>query len=94
MFHVCLCYVAFSVPCSLVVTCWERADFLVHLCVVFSCVFLTFRNGVSYQVWYLIVSIPGPKVIKLEFSLKLKIKHNDLLIADTCLQSANHCPLF
>ena len=35
MFHVCLCY-------ALVVTCLERADLLVLLCVVFSCVFVTF----------------------------------------------------
>ena len=27
-------------------------------------------------------------------SLKLKIKHNDWLLADTCLQTANHCGLF
>ena len=38
--------------------------------------------------------IPGLEVIKLEFSLKLKIKCNDWLLADTCLQAANHCTLF
>ena len=37
---------------------------------------------------------PGLEVIKLEFSLKLKIKHNDWLLADMCLQAANHCALF
>ena len=26
MFHVCLCYAIFSVPCSLVITCWDRTD--------------------------------------------------------------------
>ena len=31
--------------------CWERADLLAHLCVMFS-------GGVSSQVWYMIVSIP------------------------------------
>ena len=25
MFHVSLCYALLSVPCSLVITCWERA---------------------------------------------------------------------
>ena len=35
-----------------------------------------------------------PEVIKLEYSLRLKIKHNDWLLADTCLQAANHCALF
>ena len=37
---------------------------------------------------------PGPEVIKLEYSLKLKIKRNDWLHADTCPQAANHCTLF
>ena len=36
----------------------------------------------------------GPEVIKLEYSLKLKIKHNDWLLADMCPQAANHCALF
>ena len=40
MVQVCLCYAAVSVPCSLVVTCWEKADIWVVLCVVFSCVFV------------------------------------------------------
>ena len=37
---------------------------------------------------------PGLEVIKLEYSLKLKIKCNDWLLADTCQQVANHCTLF
>ena len=37
---------------------------------------------------------PGLEVIKREFILRLKIKCNDWLIADTCPQSANHCALF
>ena len=36
----------------------------------------------------------GLKVIKLEFILKLKLKHNDWLLVDTCLQATNHCALF
>ena len=36
----------------------------------------------------------GLEVIKLENSLRLKIKHNDWLLADTCPQAANHCALF
>ena len=36
----------------------------------------------------------GLEVIKLEFILKLKIKCNDWLLADTCPQAANHCALF
>ena len=36
----------------------------------------------------------GLKVIKLEYILRLKIKRNDWLIADMCLQAANHYALF
>ena len=34
------------------------------------------------------------EVIKLEYSLRLTIKRNDWLLADTCPQEANHCSLF
>ena len=51
VFHVC--HAVVSVHCSLVVTCWERADLFAVLYVMFSCVFVTFLC-----VWYLIVSIP------------------------------------
>ena len=37
---------------------------------------------------------PGLKVIKLEYILRLKIKRNDRLLADTCLQAANHYTRF
>ena len=37
---------------------------------------------------------PGLEVIKLENSLKLKIKHNDWLLVDTYPQAVNHCALF
>ena len=36
----------------------------------------------------------GLEVIKLEFILRLKIKRNDWLFADTCPQAANHCAYF
>ena len=58
LFHVCLYYAALSVPYSLVITSWERADLLALLCVMFSCVLVTFPYGVLGQMWYLIVSIP------------------------------------
>ena len=58
VFRVCLCYTFVSVPCSFVITCWERADLLALLCVMFLCVFVTFSYGVPGQVWYLIVSNP------------------------------------
>ena len=37
---------------------------------------------------------PGFVVIKFEYSLRLKIKRNDWLLADTCPQAANHSALF
>ena len=37
---------------------------------------------------------PDLEVIKLEFILRHKIKHNDWVLADTCPQAANHCALF
>ena len=54
------CYLCFflSVRCSLVFTCWEKADLLALLCVMFYCDFVTFPCGVLGQVWYLIVSTP------------------------------------
>ena len=60
LFVVCVClgHTVLSVSCSLVVTCWEIADLLALLYVMFSCVFDTFRYGVLGQVWYLIVSNP------------------------------------
>ena len=35
MLHVGVCCNVVSVVCSLVVTCWERADILAAMCVVF-----------------------------------------------------------
>ena len=51
-------YANLSVPCRNGITCWERADLSAHLCVLFSCVFVTFPHVVSGQVWNLIVLIP------------------------------------
>ena len=56
VFHVC--HTVVSDPYSLVVICWDRADHLALLFVMFSCVLVTFTNGVLGHVWYLIVSIP------------------------------------
>ena len=41
-----------------------------------------------------VIKQPGPEVIKLEHSLKLKIKRSDWLLANTCPQTANHCAYF
>ena len=53
-----VCHAFLSVHCSLVVSCWERADLLALLCVMFYCAFVTFPYGFLGQVWYLNVSIP------------------------------------
>ena len=37
---------------------------------------------------------PGLAVIKLEYSIRLKIKRNDWLHADTCPNAANRCASF
>ena len=58
VFSVCLCHTVLSVHCSLVVTCWERADILALFYVMFSCVLVTFQYGVQGQVMCLIVLIP------------------------------------
>ena len=58
VFRVCLCHSVLSIPCSLKITRWERADLLALLCMMFSCVFPTFPYGVLSWVWYLMVSIP------------------------------------
>ena len=47
-----------SVPCSFVITFWERDDPFALFCVMFSCVYVTFHYGVPGQVWYLIASVP------------------------------------
>ena len=50
--------IALSVSCSLVIICWEKADFLPFLYLMCFCVFDTFPYRILGQVWYLIVSIP------------------------------------
>ena len=47
-----------SCPCSLVITCWERADLLAVLCIVFPFFVYTFPYCVLGPLWYLIVSFP------------------------------------
>ena len=42
-----LCYANLAVPCSLVITCWERTDLLVLFHVVFSCVFASSPAKIS-----------------------------------------------
>ena len=53
MSHVCLYSTVLSVPCSLAVTCWERADLLALLYVMCSCVFVTPGSGVVFDCIYI-----------------------------------------
>ena len=69
MFRVCHAFL--SVHCSLVVTCWERANLLVLLYVMFSCIFVTFPCGVLGQVWYFIVLISDPCLLIYLSELKI-----------------------
>ena len=57
LFMSCDCHAFASVHCCFVVTCWERADLLAHVCDVY-CGFVTFPCSILGQVWYLIASIP------------------------------------
>ena len=58
MFFVsCVSHAFLSVPCCLVVTCWERTDLLALVGDVHS-IFVTFPCGILGQVLYLIVSFP------------------------------------
>ena len=52
-----MCLIFVYVHCSIVVTCWERADLLALLYVMFYCVFVTFLYAVLGQVWGLSVSV-------------------------------------
>ena len=63
-----------SVPCSFLITCWERTDLLaLLLCDVPLCFVIVPLYGVSGKVWYLIVLIPDI-VLLLYFYCKSYIK--------------------
>ena len=53
------------------ITCWERADVLALLYVMFSCDFVSFPYGVTAKVWYLVVSIPDICLLSYFLSQKL-----------------------
>ena len=56
VFHVCQAVLPGSY--SLVGTCWERAELLAYLYVMYSCIFVTFPYSILRQVWHLIESVP------------------------------------
>ena len=53
----CVSHAFASLHCCLVVTCWERVDFLALVGDVY-CIFVICQCGILGQVWYLIVSFP------------------------------------
>ena len=73
LFMIGVCHADLSAHCSLVVICWEMADLLALLCVVFSCVFVTFPCGAMGQVWYLIISIPDLSLLPYFDALSLHL---------------------
>ena len=81
-----LCYLcfffAFAILSSLVVTCWQRADLLALLCMVFSCVFVTFLHGDLGQVCYLIVPIPDLCILHY-FDVTERIGLNCLIVSNS-----------
>ena len=70
-FHVCLYYAVLSIPCSRVITCWERADLLTLLCVMFSCV-LYFSHISTANIKTLKESLGALSVNKLSHIPKLQ----------------------
>ena len=53
----CVSHAFESVHCCLVVTCWERVDFLAPDGDVY-CIFVSFPCGILCQVWFLVASFP------------------------------------
>ena len=78
MFHVCLCNVVLSVPCSKVVTCWERTDLLALLYLTFACNFVTLPYCVPGKVWYLIVSIPHLFLLHYFYSRTFRVEETPI----------------
>ena len=67
----CVSHAFASVHCCIVVTCWERADFLALVGDVY-CIFVTFPCVILGQVWYLIVSFPDLCLVSY-FKLNVKL---------------------
>ena len=79
------------------ITCAQLCFSMAHSC-------NSKRSGPTHKILIIIayaqfmqmslINAPDLEVTKLELILKLKIKRNDWLLADTCPQAANHCALF
>ena len=71
LFMLCDCHAFAFIYCSLVVTCWERADLFALVWDVHRD-FVTFPLRISGQLWYLIVSIHDPCSFSYFYMLKLR----------------------
>ena len=72
-----VCHAFLFVHCSLLV-CWERANLLALLNVMFYCVFVTFQCGVFGQAWNLIVSIPDLCLLSLNMIIPIIMHFSSL----------------
>ena len=52
------------------------------------------RHNLTFYLISHLVADSDLEIIKLEYNLRLEIKRNDWLLADTCPQATNHCALF
>ena len=51
LFYVCVCYAVLSVPCSLVITCWERSGLWLFYVLCFLVILCTTFVFVYYESW-------------------------------------------
>ena len=69
-YHCCyvfVCHTVLSAPCSLVITCWEKADFLALSYVMLFCVFVPFPyvlGQVLHLVYRFLFFLPSFKRLK------------------------------
>ena len=67
MFHICLCLAVLSVPCCLLIPCWERADLLALF--VLCHTFVTFPYGFPGHVWYMFLIVSNPDLCLPRYSV-------------------------
>ena len=85
-------------PCGILGQVWylilSIPESLPHFLLCKHTVFYTMQNNLSKGFIWVGPATSGLEVIKLSFILKLKIKRNYWLLADTCPQATNQCALF
>ena len=85
-------------PCGILGQVWylivSIPESLPHFLLCKHTVFYTMQNNLSNSFIWASMATSGLEAIKLEVVLKLKLKRDDWLLADTCPQETNHCALF